>query len=620
MSPVHPIQKYHYFSYICPVPTEKHKNNIFTNSYMKSFLKTLLAAFVGSLVALFVCGFFFFIIIGSLAALTDEKTPEVPSSAILKIDFSQPITEQSTDNPLAGFSLANPQIASRTLGILPAVRAIEKAATDPAIRLIYLNPQNMNIGIAQLEEMRNALMEFRKSGKPVIAYSDNYSQGSYYLASVADKVYIHKDGTALLSGLGSNIMFFKGLLDKLGIQVQLIRHGKFKAAAEQFITSTISKENREQNQVMLDAIWGTWLSAIGESRDIDPAHLNELVDDLQLGMAPSLIQNGLVDQAFTRDEMIGQLCTLFEVEKEKDLRMITLSDYIKATATTDFKTKDKIAVIYATGEITMDGDELSAKKYAPLIAQVRKDSTIKGVVLRVNSPGGDAQAAEIINNELQLLRTVKPLIVSFGDYAASGGYWISAQGDRIFTDKTTLTGSIGVFSLFLNYGKGLKEHLDINSVSINTNRHTDMFSGLRPMDEKEQDYMRNFVETIYGRFTELVSTGRDLPLAYVDSIGQGRVWAGSDALKIKLADEAGGLRDAILYTASRLNLEKFRLLEFPVQKTYMEKLLSSLSDAENNVRTLTDPAAMIEKTYSELRQFNGLKTFARLPYIYDFQY
>lgn len=587
---------------------------------MKSFLKTLLAAFVGSLVALFVCGFFFFIIIGSFAALTDEKTPDVPSSAILKIDFSQPITEQSTDNPLAGFSLANPQIASKTLGILPAVRAIEKAATDPAIRLIYLNPQNMNIGMAQLEEMRNALLEFRKSGKPVIAYSDNYSQGSYYLASAADKVYIHKDGTALMFGLGSNMMFFKDLLDKLGIQVQLIRHGKFKAAAEQFIASTISKENREQNQVMLDAIWGTWLSAIGESRDIDPAHLNELVDDLQLGMAPSLIQNGLVDQAFTRDEMIGQLCTLFEVEKEKDLRMITLSDYIKATATTDLKTKDKIAVIYATGEITMDGDELSAKKYAPLIAQVRKDSTIKGVVLRVNSPGGDAQAAEIINNELQLLRAVKPLIVSFGDYAASGGYWISAQGDRIFTDKTTLTGSIGVFSLFLNYGKGLKEHLDINSVSINTNQHTDMFSGLRPMDEKEQDYMKNFVETIYDRFTELVSAGRDLPLAYVDSIGQGRVWTGSDALKIKLADEAGGLRDAILYTAARLNLEKFRLLEFPVQKTYMEKLLSSLSDAEDNVRTLTDPAAMIEKTYSELKQFNGLKTFARLPYIYDFQY
>ena len=587
---------------------------------MKSFLKTLLAAFVGSLAALFVCGFFFFIIIGSLAVLTDEKTPVVPSSAILKIDFSQPITEQSTDDPLAGFSLVNPQIASRTLGILPVIQAIERAATDPAIRFIYLNPQNMNIGMAQLEEMRNALLEFRKSGKPVIAYSDNYSQGSYYLASAADKVYINKDGTVLMSGLGSNIMFFKDLLDKLGIQVQLIRHGKFKAAAEQFIASTISKENREQNQAMLDAIWGTWLSDIGESRDIDPAHLNELIDDLQLGMTPSLIQNGLVDQAFTREEMIGQLCTLFEVEKEKDLRAIALADYIKATATTDLKTKDKIAVIYATGEITMEGNELSAKKYAPLIAQVRKDSTIKGVVLRVNSPGGDTQAAEIIDNELQLLRAVKPLIVSFGDYAASGGYWISAQGDRIFTDKTTLTGSIGVFRLFLNYGKGLKEHLDINSVSITTNQHTDMFSGLRPLDEKEQDYMKNFVETIYGRFTELVSAGRDLPLAYVDSIGQGRVWTGSDALKIKLADQAGGLRDAILYTAARLNLEKFRLLEFPVQKTYMEKLLSSLSDAGSNVRTLTDPAAMLEKTYSELKQFNGLKTFARLPYIYDFQY
>ncbi|MEF9931882.1 MAG: signal peptide peptidase SppA, partial [Bacteroidales bacterium] len=414
---------------------------------------------------------------------------------------------------------------------------------------------------------------------------------------------------------------FKDLLDKLGIEVQLIRHGKFKAAAEQFIANTISKENMEQNKVMLNSIWGTWVKEIGESRNIAPEKINSLIDDLQLGLAPTLVTNGLIDELVTRDAMTKQLCTLYGVTKEKDLKIISISNYAKATVKPDAKVKDKIAVIYASGEITMDApDGLSVKKYYPIISKIRKDSSIKGVVLRVDSPGGDAQAAEILNDELQLLRKDKPLVVSMGNYAASGGYWIAAQSDRIFTDNTTLTGSIGVFSLSLNYGKGLKEHLNINSVAITTNKHSDMGSGMRPLDSAEEAYMQGFVEKIYTQFTDLVANGRNLPVAYVDSVGQGRVWAGVDAIKLKLADECGGLIDAIDYTSKLAGLENYKLAEYPVAKTSIEKLMETLNSAESNAKILANPYALLEKTYSKLKTQNGTQTYARLPYIYEFNY
>lgn len=589
---------------------------------MKSFLKSLLAAIIGTFIALGVCMFLFIGIIGSLAMLgSNDSEPVIPESAILKIDMSKPIAERGNDDPFSGLSSFSFEPAQKSLPLLKAVQAIEKAATDPSIKFIYLTVTSVNTGISQLEEVRNALVKFRESGKPIIAYATNYSQGAYYLATVADKIYIQQDGSAQILGMSSNIMFFKDLLDRLGIEFQLIRHGKFKAAAEQFISNTISEANREQNQEMLDSIWETWSDAICSSREITKEEFNELVDNLKIGNAQSLIDNKLVDETVTYKSIGEKLCTLFDVEKEKDLKMVSLAEYAKAKVKANTKTKDKIAILYADGEISMSGDAgITASEFCPAITKIREDSTIKALVLRVNSPGGDAQAAEMINHELQLLRETKPIIVSFGDYAASGGYWISAKSDCIFTNKTTLTGSIGVFSLMINYGKGLKKHLDINSVSINTNDHSDMFNGVRPLNAKEQQYMQSFVEDIYVKFTDLVAEGRSLSTNYVDSVGQGRVWSGADALEIKLADRCGGLYDALQYAAVAVSLEEYKIVEYPSSKSSMDKFLEKLNEASVSAYLLTEPYRAFEQIYGELASFNGTKSYARIPYVYEFTY
>ncbi len=590
---------------------------------MKAFLKTVFATFIGTFVAMAIGLVILVAFIGSIAMLgsSQDSTPIVPSSALLKIELSQPITERGNEDPLSDFSALSLKSSGKSIALLQALRAIEHAATDPAIKFIYLNLNGLNTGMAQLEEIRGALEKFRESGKAVIAYADNYSQGAYYLATVADKIYIQKEGNAILLGLSVKMMFFKDLLDKLGIEMQLIRHGKFKAAAEQFISNNISEANREQNQAMIDSVWDTWSSAISESRDIPVKTLNNLIDNLKLGDAQSLVDNSIVDEAVTRQEMLDKLCNLFGVEKEKDLKMITLSKYAKAVIKPNVKAKDKIAVLYADGEISMDGSEgITASEFCPLISKIKADSTVKAVVLRVNSPGGDAQAADMINTELQLLREKKPVIVSFGNYAASGGYWISAQSDCIFTDKTTLTGSIGVFSLATNYGRGLKKHLDINTVTLETNEHSDMFSGIEPLDKKEQAYMQTFVEDIYVKFMDIVSSGRDLSVDYVDSIAQGRVWTGAEALNLKLANRQGGLLDAIQYTALFAGLDNYKIAEYPTVKTSMDKLMAMLNETSVKSTLLPKQYRTFEKIYSSLSSQKGIKTYARIPYLYEFTY
>ena len=589
---------------------------------MKSFFKTLFATFIGSSIALMVCFFLFLGIIGSIATLgSKESSVSVPTSAVLKIDFSQPITERGNEDPFAGLSSLSFETEQKSMALLPALQAIEKAATDPAIKFLYMNLSSLNTGMAQLEEIRDAVKRFRESGKAVIAYASNYSQGAYYMATAADKIYIQREGNAMIFGIGTRIMFFKDLLDKLGVEVQLIRHGKFKAAAEQFIASNISEANREQNQEMIDSVWETWTTSICESRDISVDEFNSLVDNLKLGNAESLIENKLVDEAVTTQEMTDKLCSLFGVEKEKDLEMITLDKYAKAVIKPNLKTSDKIAVIYADGEITMSGNEgITASEFCPMISKIKADSSIKAVVLRVNSPGGDAQAAEMINTELQLLRNEKPVIVSFGDYAASGGYWISAKSDYIFTDKTTLTGSIGVFSLMMNVGKGLKKHLNINVAELGTNRHSNMMSGMNPLNESEQAYMQNFVEDVYTGFTELVAEGRELNIDYVDSIAQGRVWTGSEAVNLKLADKIGGITEAIQYAAVFAGLDNYRTVEYPTVKSSIDKFMEMINGTSASADILPEPFRELSKAYGMLTEEKGIKNYARVPLIYEFQY
>ncbi len=340
---------------------------------------------------------------------------------------------------------------------------------------------------------------------------------------------------------------------------------------------------------------------------------------MEITTANELKKAGLVDDTVTRDSLSTIMCELFGVEKEKDLKMVTLEDYAKARIKPNLKAKEKIAIIYANGEITQGkGEEVSSDKFANIISDVRKDTTIKSVVFRVNSPGGDAVAAEIIRKELLLLKAEKPVIVSYGDYAASGGYWISADGDKIFTNNMTLTGSIGVFSMVPSFGKIVKEKGHINIVQIKSNDHADMFSLMRPMDKVEVGAMQKSVEIVYDSFLNIVSNGRAMTIEEVDKIAQGRVWAGSDALNIKLADTKGGLIDAINYAANISSLEKYRIVEYPKVKTGMEKIMDLMNSSQTSIENISNPDKIVERIYQSLKEENG-KVYARIPWIYKFE-
>lgn len=581
---------------------------------MKNFFKIVLGTFVGSLIALTV-GFFLMLgFIGSMASFSETK-PVVPKSAILSIDFGIRISEQSIDDP---FSSINPLqgTSGKTQGIYSLIRSIDKAATDPAIKFIYMNLSSLNAGITHTEELRSALERFRTSGKPVIAYADNFSQPAYYLSTVADKIYLSPTGMLPLTGVSISTIFFKDLLDKLGVEVQLVRHGKFKAAAEQFISNKMSPENREQLQAYVNAVWSTWASQIATAREIPVEKINLLADNLSLSTAQDALEAGLVDELLYKDQLIEKLTTLFGVEDEKDLKMITTTNYDKATHKVDFKEKNKVAIIYANGDIIMGKTEnnIASDSFMEHISKVRKDSTIKAVVFRVNSPGGSAQSSDIIERELALLMENKPVVVSMGDYAASGGYWISAKANKIFTNNTTLTGSIGVFSMVPNFQKAMNKHLSVNAESVNSNKYSDLMSGYRPLESAESEFLRSAVEKIYTDFINLVAQGRNMTPEKVDEIAQGRVWAGKDALGIGLADQQGGLYDALLSAASMAGLEGYRIVEYPVQKSAIDRLVEMLSESSVAAGNMADPLGMLENAYQSLLKERGISHMARLPY------
>ena len=504
--------------------------------------------------------------------------------------------------------------STNRLGLLDIVQAIDNAATDPNIKFIYIDNCSFTQSISHLEEIRDALMRFRNSGKPIIAYGDNFTQGGYYIASTADKIYSDPLASNLILGVSTSIYFLKDILDKFDIDVQLIRHGKYKSAGEQFIANDISEANREQNQVMVNSLWETLSNAYAESRGMSADRIDYLVDNLKITTAEEMLAYNLIDSLCTAEQMNGIICGLAGVEDEKDLKTVDLRTYIKATAHTDYKIKDKIAVIYADGQIAASGDEgITSDSFVPMISDIRKDSSVKAVVLRVNSPGGSAQAAELIRQELELLQEVKPLIVSYGSYAASGGYWISAGADKIYSDNSTLTGSIGVFSMVPSFQKAIRNKLHINPVTIRSNEHADMYSA-RLLDTEERASMQKSVEQIYDLFLKIVSEGRGMATDEVDRIAQGRVWCGNDAIEIGLVNEIGGLTDAIGYAAIAAGLEEYRLAEYPKVKTGLDRLMEGFNTAKAVNEAFTNPAEALESFYGSISPEPGV--YAMLPVIY----
>lgn len=590
---------------------------------MKEFVKMTLATIAGLFIFGFVAMFIMIAMVGALAAMGD-KQPVMPREGVLQINMStMTLAEQTTEaDPFASFS---GEQAVTPVGIYSAIQAVNAAASDPAVKFIYMKPDGAMGGISQFEEFRKALENFRNSGKAIVSFIENPSNASYYLASVSDKIYMtsYDGGMNMFSGLSSQMIFLKDLLDRLGVNVQLIRHGKYKSAGEMYIRNSSSPENLEQNTEMIEAVWNSWAAQIAESRGISTDDLNAMLNNLELNFPQDFLEKGLVDELLTRDELQQKLCNLYSAEKFEDVKAIQLPDYAKLkSAAVSLNADKKVAVIYAEGNI-IDGNgkqQIAGDRFAGIIEEVRKDTTVKAVVLRVNSPGGSVLASEKIKAELDLIKEKGiPVIASYGDYAASGGYWISANCDKIYSNATTLTGSIGVFSMIPDISGTLKNKIHINITPVNSNRHADMYGMMRPLDKAETDYMQASVERIYDAFTGLVAEGRNMTVEAVDEIAQGRVWAGCDALEIGLVDEIGTIEDAIIYAAMSIDgvssLDDVRIQEYPKPLTALESILEAFGGNEN-VFSGT-PLENVEEAFKDWNASESGKVYARMPFEYS---
>ena len=568
---------------------------------------------------------------GLMSSLTPSSTSSsLPKSGVLAIDMSKiAIAEQSAEPDVMTMVQGGASIS--TVGLWQAVSAINKAAEDPAVKYIYIKADGASGGIATLQEFRKSLANFRSCGKAVISYIESPSTASYYIASVADKVYMTdaQGASSMVVGIGSRLVFLKDLLDKLGVNVQLIRHGKYKSAGEMYVKNAPSPENLEQNQAMIDAVWNSYASEIAESRNMSVEKLNSVIDNLELNKPEDFLSTGFVDALMSREELHSKLADLAVVDSYSKLKFFDLPSYIAAKLLPASKSGNKIAVVYADGEI-IDGEDKSnvaGDRFASVLAKVRADSTVKAVVFRVNSPGGSVLASEKIKAEVELLREQKPVVASYGDYAASGGYWISNSCDKIFSNETTLTGSIGVFSMIPEFSKVMKDVVHVNMVSVSSNKHTDMYSLMRPFDDAERDYMQASVENIYDKFVNIVAEGRELESDYVDSIAQGRVWAGSDALKIGLVDEIGTLEDAINYASSLVgdpDSSSLNVVEYPKPMTSFEMLMEMLGQTSPDETVFSGTpfesvADVLNEWSRRVKKNPADVVFARIPYAIDIQ-
>ena len=551
---------------------------------MKSFFKFLLASILGVMIALFL---FFLITLGIIGAAISkqDQAVNIDKNSILHIKLDQTITDRSNKNPMENFDFASFKPETQ-LGLNDILSNIKKAKDDENISGIYLDLTVIPAGIATIEEIRNALLDFKTSDKFIISYADSYTQATYYIASVSDKVYLNPEGLVLFVGLRAELMFFKEALEKLGVEPQIIRHGKFKSAVEPFMYTKMSDENREQTMTFMGAIWNSMLKGISETRNISIGDLNKIANELSLKNAESAVELKFVDGLKYKDEILNELKELTDKKDIDKLKFVSLTKYTKVPKK-DKKTieKNKIAVIYASGNVIMgEGQEgtIGSDRISEAIRKARKDSTVKAIVFRVNSGGGSALSSEIIWREVKLAQEVKPVIASLGDVAASGGYYIVCPAQTIVASPNTITGSIGVFGLLLNGKELLNKKLGVHIDVAKTNEYADMGSFFRPLTAQEREIIQFEIEDIYQTFISHVADGRKMTKEQVDAIGQGRVWSGTNAKEIGLIDEFGGLDKAIEIAAKAANLEKYRIVEFPRLKDPFEQIME---DLQGNVRT-----------------------------------
>ncbi|MFT4594309.1 MAG: protease-4 [Bacteroidia bacterium] len=585
---------------------------------MKQFFKFMFASALGLVVGIFLL---LFILIGIGSSMGDKQTVEVKEKSVLHIKLDKQVKERGTASPFGDLN-AGPFAPDASIGLNDILSSLKNAVNDDNIKGVYLDIQGVPAGMATVEEIRNALLGFKESGKWIVSYSEIYSQKAYYVASVSDELWLNPQGMLEWKGLGSQMMFMKGLFEKLEIEPQIIRYGKFKSAVEPLILDKMSAANRMQTMTYLNDLWNKMLSGVAEGRGKTVAELDKMAQDATIQNGKDALENGLVDELLFKDEVMANLRAKLEIEDEDEkINFLGLGKYKDAPTVKgdDEKTgkKEKIAVIYAVGSIEGgqgDDETIGSEKISAEIRKARKDDKVKAIVLRVNSPGGSALASDVIWREMVLAKKAKPVIVSMGDVAASGGYYIACAADTIIAQPNTITGSIGVFGVLMNAKKLVNNKFGIMVDTAKTNRFADLGSPFRPLTELERGIIQNGVNEIYTDFITKVAEGRGMAVADVDSIGQGRVWSGEDALEIGLVDMLGGIDDAIEIAANMAELENYRVVEYPTKKDPIEKMIQDLSGQgeEAFLKRRLGVHYQYVKDAEELMNMEGVQ--ARMPY------
>lgn len=571
---------------------------------------------VGYFMAAFVVILLMIILVAGLVATGsgDEKV-KVKEHSVLHLTLNTLVPERTPSNPLQFIDFSTGE-SNMPVGLHDLIRCIHQAATDEHIEGIYLDLSMWNSGLSTAKELRNAMLDFKKSGKWIVAYSEMYTKTTYYVASVADNIYLNPAGELIFNGFQSQVTFIKGALEKLGVEMQIIRHGKFKGAVEPFFRDGLSAENHLQIEKYLNSLYADYLADIGASRKIDTAQLRTIANDLQVQSADDALKLKLVDGLWYKDQLLDALKKKSQLEEKDKVILVTPARYMKSLDA-EGSGSDKIALIYASGDIgggQGDDENIGSDGTSEAIRKARLDDKVKAIVLRINSPGGSALASDVIWREVSLCKGKKPVVVSMGDVAASGGYYIACMADTIVAQPTTVTGSIGVFGVIPNTAKLMHEKLGITSDVVKTGKYADLGQLDRPLRTDETEILQRFVDRTYDDFITKVAEGRHMSKADVDSLAQGRVWSGRDALTLGLVDVLGGLDDALKIAASMAHLEKYKVKEMPEQEDPFSKLLKGFSeDATTHVmqQNFGDAYALYQQLRS-VQNWNGVQ--ARMPF------
>ncbi len=584
---------------------------------MKNFLSSLLATIIGLVIMTVLI---FIIFMGIIASSTSKEAVEVKENSLLVAKFNAQIKDRANEDPFSLLFSGN-FMYDEIMGLNQILKDLEKAKTDENIEGIFMKLGAVSAGIATLGEIREAMIDFKESGKFIYAYSDAYTQKSYYLASVADSVFMTPEGMFLFNGMSAEVMFYKDALEKVGVEMQVIRHGTYKGAVEPFLRNDLSPENREQIESYVGALWGKIVEDISESRGMSVEKLNQIADELTTIDSEQLVKTGMVDGLIYYDEMLTLMKEKLGVEEEDDLEAVSLKSYKDAPVKEKKEySKNKVAVIYAMGSV-VDGNAgegyISSERISKAIRKARRDKSVKAIVFRINSGGGSGSASDVIHREVMLAAKEKVVVASMGDVAASGGYYIAAPADTILAGPGTITGSIGVFGLFPNVQKLMNDKIGVTTDVVKTNENSNILTAMDPLDPNERVIVQKMIDDFYVKFVTIVAEGREKSYDEIDAIAGGRVWAGSNALELGLIDMYGGLEKSIEVAAEMAGLEDYRVQSLPRLEDPMAAIMKQLtgSSMARTDRILRRELGMGYRHYrkiQDIQKMHGIQ--AIMPY------